>query len=116
MDPYLESPTHWSDFHSRFVNTLSESVNAALPRNYVARIDERVTLIAPESEPTQRVNVKPDVSVVRDPFVAGQRPNSPPDAATALLEPVTLENVDIIDPHTESYLKIIRLPEQELVT
>ena len=37
MDPYLESPTHWSDFHHRFVTDLAEAINRQLPKTPVMR-------------------------------------------------------------------------------
>ena len=40
MDPYLESPAFWGDFHSRFVNSWCEAIADALPNNYEARLDE----------------------------------------------------------------------------
>jgi hypothetical protein len=109
MDPYLESPTQWSDFHHRFVDDLADAINGALPGNYLARIDERLMLVTPMEDPPDRSNFRPDVTVVR---------SSRGGAGTgaAVLEPVTLENLDVIDPHTESYIKIVRLPDQELVT
>jgi hypothetical protein len=43
MDPYLESPAHWSDFHGHFVPQLAEQINQCLPDNYVARIGRHVS-------------------------------------------------------------------------
>jgi hypothetical protein len=40
MDPYLEGPTHWSDFHHRFIVELANAINDRVPEQYVARIGE----------------------------------------------------------------------------
>ena len=119
MDPYLESPTHWSDFHPTFIQAIRATLNEVLPRSYVARVDEIVSLIAPVSEiPEESVHV-PDVLVL-------QRSGAPPAPARAggggtaavleTPEPVTLEAVEFLGERTEVIIKIVRLPEQQLVT
>jgi hypothetical protein len=42
MDPFLEDPAFWPDFHSRFVNIWCEAVAERLPGDYEASIGERV--------------------------------------------------------------------------
>lgn len=114
MDPYLESPTHWSDFHSRFVNVLSEAINDHLPRNYVARIEEEVVVVEPDVLDRK---IGPDVAVSRDPLrTSAGRGTSAAAAHPADVEPVTLSNQQMLDPHTEAYVRVVRLPDLELVT
>jgi uncharacterized protein DUF4058 len=111
MDPYLESPAHWSDFHARFVNVLSETIADGLPNNYFARLGEDIVLIQPEVRLWQgRV---PDVLVSMDPSRTG-------GGATAVIggvrrAPTTLVNVEYLDPHTAPFIEILRLPGQEVV-
>jgi hypothetical protein len=112
MDPYLESPTHWSDFHARFVNVLSETIADRLPNNYFARLGEDVVLIAPETPVGQ--SREPDVLVSRNLARLGGV------GATAVIggircAPTTLENIERLDPHTETFIEILRLPDQEVV-
>src|ERR1700722_9437045 len=64
IDPYLESQGHWLDFHARFVPMLSDALNEQLPEGYVARIDERMTLVELPHEDEARL-IRPDVAVVR---------------------------------------------------
>ena len=45
MDPYLEDPAFWSDFHARFITYWSDALSDCLPDNYEARIDEKVRLV-----------------------------------------------------------------------
>jgi hypothetical protein len=34
MDPFLEDPTRWSDFHSRFINNWADALAEVLPERY----------------------------------------------------------------------------------
>ena len=113
MDPYLESPTHWSDFHARFVSALADAINDTVPGNYVARIDEHITIVDPYLEPPGGPTFVPDVAVTR-----GRPEASTGGAFTAVASPpaATLTNLEHLDPHTETYLRIVRLPDLELVT
>ncbi|MGL6096817.1 MAG: DUF4058 family protein [Fimbriiglobus sp.] len=42
MNPYLEHPHVWADFHDRFLVYLAESLSAQTGREYVVRIEEHV--------------------------------------------------------------------------
>lgn len=111
MDPYLESPTHWADFHHRFIETLSETLSDHLPDGYFARINELVLLIEPElSRPR---TVSPDLTVTRDLSTPADRPGG---VATLQPEPAILANVETLNPHREAFIEVIRLPSQEVVT
>jgi hypothetical protein len=110
MDPYLESPTHWSDFHHRFIGTLSEAISDRVPANYFARIGEDVVLIEPE---LPRQGREPDVLVSRDPLRTGG--GALALAAGARVEPTQRSNIEYLDPHTETFIEILRLPNQEVV-
>jgi hypothetical protein len=59
MDPYLESPKRWRNVHERLIPSWSDDLNTALPREYVATIDERLYVV-PEDR-----NIYQDVSVIR---------------------------------------------------
>src|SRR5205085_10303488 len=45
MDPYVESPPLWSDFHASFITYWRDALIDCLPSNYEARIDEKVHLV-----------------------------------------------------------------------
>src|SRR5438067_1845383 len=51
MDPYLESPAYWADFHATFITYWRDAVTDHLPDNYEARIDRRVVLEEPPEAP-----------------------------------------------------------------
>jgi hypothetical protein len=110
MDPYLESPAHWPDFHSRFINVLSEHISGLLPPNYSAALNEQVLLIEPDET---RVAIGPDVAVVRDSSADGTAATG---AASGLLSPRTIPNIVRLDPHVELYIEIRHAPADELIT
>jgi hypothetical protein len=71
MDPYLEAPHIWPDFHDRLADQISVELNRTLPRPYYARIEMRPEIgIVGDDEPRWIV---PDVAVVksREPAGAG---------------------------------------------
>ena len=64
MDPYLEAPDIWPDFHDRIAATISSMLNAQLPDRYYARLEKRVELgIVMQSNVRKRII--PDISVMR---------------------------------------------------
>ncbi len=44
LDPYLEAPDIWPDFHDRLASTLSAILNTLLPAPYYARLQKRPEL------------------------------------------------------------------------
>jgi hypothetical protein len=112
MDPFLELPAFWSDFHSTFVNYWREAIADALPLQYEATLGERVYLI--EHDPEARKLGYPDVAVTGDgAVISGPAPSH--SGTTATLEPVTIP-LSILDGPRESYIEILRQPERSLVT
>ncbi len=109
MDPFLESPAFWPDFHSRFVNAWCEAISDALPSDYEAAIDERVYLV--EVDPDVRKRITPDVAVTHGSSLEG----SSRTAGVATLEPVTIP-LTILDSDKEAYIEILHQPDRTLVT
>jgi hypothetical protein len=64
MDPYLEAPDIWPDFHDRLAGVLSAMLNELLPQRYYARIQKRPELgVVLEAGILRRI--VPDVTVLR---------------------------------------------------
>ncbi len=61
MDPYIEHPEVWSDFHGRLAEEISAELNKVIQPRYVARLAPRVTYEIVEIEKTR--SVRPDVGV-----------------------------------------------------
>jgi len=58
MDPYLENPIWWRDLHNRLMTYIADALNAVLPPDYYAQMDERLYV----SELDHRIF--PDVAVL----------------------------------------------------
>lgn len=109
MDPYLETPAFWSDFHATFINYWREALADRLPDNYEARIEERVNLVEIPAEKIRRF--EPDVAVSRG---NGASASSPSAGGVATLEPVTVPLI-IEEETRETYIEILHRPERSLV-
>ena len=110
MDPFLELPAFWSDFHYTFVNYWREAIADVLPPNYEAALGERVYLV--EHDPESRKLGWPDVAVTD---AGGQRPESASThSGVATLEPVTIP-LTILEGPRETYIEILHQPERSLV-
>jgi hypothetical protein len=110
MDPFLEQPAFWSDFHFTFINYWREAIADALPPEYEATLGERVYLV--EHDPDMRKLGFPDVAVTHDDLSSPTPPSS--SSGTATLEPVTIPLI-ILDGPRETYIEIVHQPEQSLV-
>jgi hypothetical protein len=63
MDPYLETPALWSDFHASFITYWRDALLDCLPDHYEARIDEKVNIV--EVAPSRSKRLEPDVVVTQ---------------------------------------------------
>jgi hypothetical protein len=63
MDPYLESPDIWPDFHDQLAGQIARQLNHTLPRPYYARLVMRpeVGIVGEQSSR----KIVPDVAIVR---------------------------------------------------
>jgi hypothetical protein len=111
MDPYLEGPAYWSDFHASFLLYLRDVLLERLPENYDARIDEKVNLT--ESAPDRIKPREPDLAVTQDRPTA---PESAPAAGVATLEPVIIPHLLRGEETHERWIEILHRPERSLVT
>ncbi len=65
MDPYIEDPEIWSDFHSNLATEIQGQLNPIIGPGYVARLMPRVTYEIVEVARTQVI--RPDVGVWQNP-------------------------------------------------
>lgn len=115
MDPYLEHPSIWMDFHERFITYCSDALNERLPDAYETRIEARINLVElPESEVRQ---FRADVAVSS--FETAERRGAAARTEAAqgvvMAEPVTLPLL-FYDEVRESNVHILRRQDQRLVT
>src|SRR5436190_16087897 len=109
MDPYLEHPAHWEDFHSKFINYWQEALLDSLPSNYTARVQDNVYLV--EGPPLSRRLIKPDVSVERE------RGGDTGGGVALATETVTAVTIPLImpDPVRDPFIEILHRPDRSLV-
>jgi hypothetical protein len=109
MDPYLEDPAFWPDFHHRFIDCLCEAVADELPDAYEARLDERVNLV--QMSPEIIKLIYPDVSMSHAPIAARAAPGG---SGTLLLEPITIPH-EFLEEVRETRIDILHRPDRSLV-
>ena len=64
MDPYLENPHLWPDFHHGFAVRISELLNQLLPGEFFAQLEQRMEVgIVDEDEAEDISRDIPDVSI-----------------------------------------------------
>ena len=95
MDPYLEDPAFWENFHDSFIVYWRDALNAILPNEYRARVNKRTRLVdltaGEERKPV------PDVMIHQgEDFERG---------GVATLQPVTLP-LRFIEEERETYIEI----------
>jgi hypothetical protein len=98
MDPYLES--RWGDVQTRLIIYASDQLNAILPRDLRARVEERVFV---ESPMARSRDIRPDIRIIEK----GRKTSTTPvlDAGIAVAEPHIFEVPD--DPTTQVFLQIV---------
>jgi Protein of unknown function (DUF4058) len=109
MDPFLEDPALWPDFHSTFLNYWREALADVLPAEYEASLGERVYLV--EQDPDTRKLIYPDVALSQSNPEAA--PSRSPDAV-ATIEPVTIP-LTIVGGARATYIEILHRPDRTLV-
>src|SRR3990172_3937051 len=90
MDPYLEDPRYWPDFHQSFFTYGGDALAEPLPSHYEARMEDRLSVVTEFDDKTHKI--RPDVTVS---VTGAQRSTAPQtgakaESAIAVLEPVTL--------------------------
>lgn len=100
MDPYMEVPNIWSDFHAGLANAIRSKLNERLRPRYVARLTPYVTYETIEISGS--VGIRPDVGIWRTPPPRALREEAlltiTPPAAESEIEyevPVRLYTVEL---------------------
>jgi len=113
MDPYLEKPSRWPDFHHRFISISSDLLFERLRPKYFVRIEERIYLsdeVLPERP--QRI---PDIPITfqsqKDLFTLAQHD----EGGIAVIEPIVARTM-LEDEVHEPRLEIIHHESREVVT
>lgn len=100
MNPYLETPELWSEFHSRMIVAIADALDELLSRQYRVAVEKRVYLSQDEEQILIGI---PDVSLM-----GVQSEASLPRSnvqSTAVIEPLTVE-LPTLEDVQERYLEI----------
>lgn len=104
MDPFLENPAIFPDFHDRFIAYLSEAMQPELPEPYVAALGRRAWV-----EVSERF-IGPDVNVIRS-SARTERPTPTEEVkrpASVAMEEIT-EPLVVHVPHDEQVETLVEL-------
>jgi hypothetical protein len=105
MNPFLEAPDLWSEFHSRMIVAIADALDETLSRDYRVAVEKRVYL--DQGDEAVLIGI-PDVSIMAAPKVA--------TPATAVLDaPMTVE-VPLEEEVQERFLEIREVATGRVVT
>lgn len=63
MNPFLEQPSVWEDFHCRFMTYAGESLAAQVRPDFFVKLEERVFIHEPSSDERRKLLGKPDIAL-----------------------------------------------------
>ncbi len=110
MNPYLEQPDVWHDFHQRFVPRIAESLATPIRPGYITKVDEHVYIHELPGDERMLLG-RPDIAVAH----SGQR-----QANTAVVHAVDAPAFGVIplgiDAVHESFIEIRDRETREVVT
>src|SRR3954465_2988415 len=113
MDPYLEDPAIWEEFHHVFLTECMYQLSDRLPEGYIAKIDERVQLVSADDDAARQY--VPDITVAGPRGRSGTASTTDGGTTATAVAPVTIPFVESIEVR-EAYIEIVRLPDHDLVT
>ncbi len=108
MDPYIEKPSLWQDFHNDLASEIKRRITANLSEEYFVRLTPRVTYEGVEISAPR--TMYPDTAVVKE-QLAEYRVAAP----ILLLPPIESENIEPADFKQQS-LEIRTADEERIVT
>lgn len=111
MNPYLESPQLWTEFHSRMIVAIADALNPQILPRYRAAVERRIYEMVDGDSVLVGI---PDVSVTQP--IQQVRPNEMVDAVSTLApQPVTV-TLPMPEEVRESYLEIREVTTGLVVT
>jgi Protein of unknown function (DUF4058) len=109
MNPYLEQPDAWQDFHSRYVPALGDALAALVRPNFIVKIGEYMFIHEPPAEQRYLIG-HADVSL--------SHPDNRPgrNGGTATLPSPVVTRIPNVDFEEHLYLEVRDRENRELVT
>ena len=115
MNPYLESPGMWPDFHERLITALASALTGRIAPGFYAKIEEQL-YIHEHGETRHRPFGRPDVGVVPTRGGGGVAVAEPPTLAEARVvtipahvDVLNLSGIRIFDRHSRELVTVIEL-------
>jgi hypothetical protein len=109
MNPYLEHPVVWHDFHQALMPRMRDAINAQVGPNYLVKIEEHIYVQEFGADEPAAFLGRADVAV-------SERFSSPPTASAAILEAPAQATPLPVDKFRESYLEILDRESPALIT
>jgi hypothetical protein len=113
MNPFLEAPAFWEEFHAVLITECLYQLSDRLPDSYIARIHERVFSISISDDAARQYI--PDVMVARRKSAQTEHSFTDAGGTAVLARPVTIRSTDDLEIR-EGYIEILRMPDRELVS
>lgn len=116
MNPYLEQPSVWEDFHSRLMTYIGEVLSPLVRPNFFVKLEEKVFIHEPSYEERRKLLCKPDVSILQAPV---QSEVAVLEHATTAISPLVAKipdteferhsQIEIRDRHSRKLVTLIEL-------
>jgi Protein of unknown function (DUF4058) len=106
MNPYLEAPELWSEFHSRMIVAIADALDTTLSQAYRVAVEKRVYLS--QGEETILIGI-PDVALTAT-------PTATPRTATAIATAPMVVEIPLAEEVQERYLEIREIATGRVVT
>lgn len=105
MDPFLESPGEWRDVHEGMIAEMRTVLNAILPPNYRAKIDEHLYVM-----PVNR-SIYPDVALLKRPArePSATKSSGKMTSTAAVADPPVRLAIISDEDINESYIQILAI-------
>jgi hypothetical protein len=110
MNPYIEQPAVWQDFHTRFMSTAAEVIGAQVRPRYFVKIEEHL-FVRERSAGERRPFGRPDVSIL-----SGNQTVPVPSTGTAIAAPAVVFTPDAVEEEVQRYLELRDRQTREVVT
>lgn len=113
MDPWLERPELWPDFHNGLIEAIRGALSPRVLPRYLVRVESRIALLT--GYDIDLID-RPDVALWNAGLTA---PRHPSNADVALLERAEVEPIEVavpVDDIEETYLTVKEVSTRKLVT
>lgn len=115
MNPYLEQPSIWEDFHNRFMTYAGEALAAQVRPHFLVKLEERVFIHEPSGDDRRKLLGKPDIGLLE---------GSPTDSSPKTVADLTLSakvksviaSLPDVDIERHVFIEIRDRQNRELVT